>query len=148
MYILLSISFSVPRCSKPMWQSLFWITSLFMSSTSLSTPCAAGWLGPKFRLTFLMFLRSLNFFRLTPLLINQSLVIQWAHSPSKAGSIPAIGPSITCATSRLCSLSMHHYTSLRFWSSTSRLTCLCPAQRTAPLPYLLFSLRTGRGFTI
>jgi len=43
-----SASFSVARCSRPMCGSAFWITSPSSSSTSRSTPCAAGCCGPKF----------------------------------------------------------------------------------------------------
>src|SRR5579863_1070939 len=42
------MSFSVPRCSRPMCGSAFWITSPSISSTRRSTPCAAGCCGPKF----------------------------------------------------------------------------------------------------
>src|SRR5688572_389047 len=45
---LLSASFSVARCRRPMCGSAFWITSPSSSSTSRSTPCAAGCCGPKF----------------------------------------------------------------------------------------------------
>src|SRR5258705_13018126 len=43
-----SASFSVPRCSRPMCGSAFWMTSPSISSTRRSTPCAAGCCGPKF----------------------------------------------------------------------------------------------------
>src|SRR5882757_3669306 len=43
-----SASFSVPRWSRPMCGSAFWITSPSISSTRRSTPCAAGCCGPKF----------------------------------------------------------------------------------------------------
>ena len=48
MNVLLSASFSVARCSRPMCGSARWITSPASSSTSRSTPCAAGCCGPKF----------------------------------------------------------------------------------------------------
>ncbi len=44
-----SISFSVPRCSRPMCGSTRSTTSPSSSSTRRSTPCAAGCCGPKFR---------------------------------------------------------------------------------------------------
>src|SRR5688572_6866164 len=47
-----SASFSVARCSRPMCGSAFWMTSPSSSSTSLSTPCAAGCCGPKFSVKF------------------------------------------------------------------------------------------------
>src|SRR5688572_2773447 len=47
-----SASFSVARCSRPMCGSAFWITSPSISSTSRSTPCAAGCCGPKFSVKF------------------------------------------------------------------------------------------------
>src|SRR6185436_6560819 len=43
-----SASFSVPRWSRPMCGSAFWMTSPSISSTRRSTPCAAGCCGPKF----------------------------------------------------------------------------------------------------
>src|ERR1700754_3146163 len=43
-----SASFSVPRWSRPMCGSAFWMTSPSSSSTRRSTPCAAGCCGPKF----------------------------------------------------------------------------------------------------
>jgi hypothetical protein len=48
MYVRVSASFSVARCSSPMCGSARWITSPSSSSTSRSTPCAAGCCGPKF----------------------------------------------------------------------------------------------------
>src|SRR6185312_3471522 len=49
---LLSASFSVARCSSPTCGSAFWMTSPSSSSTSRSTPCAAGCCGPKFSVKF------------------------------------------------------------------------------------------------
>src|SRR5574343_731488 len=49
MKVLLSASFSVARCSRPMCGSARWTTSPSNSSTRRSTPCAAGCCGPKFR---------------------------------------------------------------------------------------------------
>src|SRR4249920_790813 len=43
-----SASFSVPRWSRPICGSAFWMTSPSISSTRRSTPCAAGCCGPKF----------------------------------------------------------------------------------------------------
>src|SRR6185295_10552915 len=43
-----SASFSVPRCSRPMCGSAFWMTSPSISSTRRNTPWAAGCCGPKF----------------------------------------------------------------------------------------------------
>src|SRR6188768_2138 len=43
-----SASFSVPRWSRPMCGSAFWMTSPSISSTRRNTPCAAGCCGPKF----------------------------------------------------------------------------------------------------
>ena len=48
MYVRVSASFSVARCSRPMCGSARWITSPSSSSTRRSTPCAAGCCGPKF----------------------------------------------------------------------------------------------------
>src|SRR6478736_4160434 len=45
---LLSASFSVPRCSRPMCGSALMMVSPSISSTRRSTPCAAGCCGPKF----------------------------------------------------------------------------------------------------
>ena len=47
-----SMSFSVPRCSRPMCGSLRSTCSPSSSSTSRSTPCAAGCCGPKFSVKF------------------------------------------------------------------------------------------------
>src|ERR1700750_1960910 len=47
MYVRVSASFSVARCSSPMCGSAFWMTSPSSSSTRRSTPCAAGCCGPK-----------------------------------------------------------------------------------------------------
>ena len=47
--VRVSASFSVARWSSPMCGSARWITSPSSSSTSRSTPCAAGCCGPKFR---------------------------------------------------------------------------------------------------
>src|SRR5881394_122323 len=47
-YVRVSASFSVARCRRPMCGSARWITSPSSSSTSRSTPCAAGCCGPKF----------------------------------------------------------------------------------------------------
>src|SRR6185503_19075785 len=52
MKVLCSASFSVARCSRPMCGSARWITSPSISSTSRSTPCAAGCWGPKFSVKF------------------------------------------------------------------------------------------------
>src|SRR6187397_1317533 len=57
-----SASFSVPRWSRPMCGSAFWMTSPSISSTRRNTPCAAGCCGPKFivklRISFIrLFLR-------------------------------------------------------------------------------------------
>src|SRR6185436_11978945 len=52
MKVLCSASFSVARCSRPMCGSAFWMTSPSSSSTSRSTPCAAGCCGPKFSVKF------------------------------------------------------------------------------------------------
>src|SRR5215207_10513250 len=46
-YVLYSISFSVPRCRSPICGSTRSTTSPSSSSTSRSTPCAAGCCGPK-----------------------------------------------------------------------------------------------------
>src|SRR3954462_12888668 len=43
-----SASFWVPRWSRPMCGSAFWMTSPSISSTRRSTPCASGCCGPKF----------------------------------------------------------------------------------------------------
>src|ERR1041384_8119483 len=55
-----SASFSVPRWSRPMCGSAFWMTSPSISSTRRSTPCAAGCCGPKFivklRISFMRYL--------------------------------------------------------------------------------------------
>src|SRR3954466_2516542 len=48
MKVLYSISFSVPRCSRPICGSTRSTTSPSSSSTRRSTPCAAGCCGPKF----------------------------------------------------------------------------------------------------
>src|SRR5574343_652231 len=48
MKVLLSASFSVPRCSRPMCGSARCTTSPSSSSTKRNTPCAAGCCGPKF----------------------------------------------------------------------------------------------------
>src|SRR5215831_7416802 len=45
--VLYSISFSVARCRRPICGSTRSITSPSSSSTSRSTPCAAGCCGPK-----------------------------------------------------------------------------------------------------
>src|SRR5574343_794835 len=49
MKVLLSASFSVARCSRPMCGSARWTSSPSNSSTRRSTPCAAGCCGLKFR---------------------------------------------------------------------------------------------------
>src|ERR1700726_3302862 len=41
------MSFSVPRCRRPIWGSTRSTTSPSSSSTSRNTPCAAGCCGPK-----------------------------------------------------------------------------------------------------
>src|ERR1700760_2049373 len=48
MYVLYSISFSVPRCSSPICGSARSTISPSSSRISRSTPCAAGCCGPKF----------------------------------------------------------------------------------------------------
>src|SRR3954466_15863479 len=48
MNVLCSASFSVARCNRPICGSARWMTSPSISSTSRSTPCAAGCCGPKF----------------------------------------------------------------------------------------------------
>src|SRR5512139_3500990 len=50
--VRVSASFSVARCSRPICGSARWITSPSSSSTSRSTPCAAGCCGPKFSVKF------------------------------------------------------------------------------------------------
>ena len=45
---LLSASFSVARCNRPMWVSIRSTTSPSISITKRRTPCAAGCCGPKF----------------------------------------------------------------------------------------------------
>src|SRR5579862_941053 len=47
MYVLYSISFSVPRCSSPICGSARSTTSPSISRISRNTPCAAGCCGPK-----------------------------------------------------------------------------------------------------
>src|SRR3990172_7593494 len=49
---LLSASFSVPRCSRPICGSARWMTSPSISSTRRSTPWAAGCWGPKLMVMF------------------------------------------------------------------------------------------------
>src|SRR5690606_2080888 len=53
-YVRVSASFSVARCSSPMCGSARCTISPSSSSTSRSTPCAAGCCGPKFSVQFLM----------------------------------------------------------------------------------------------
>lgn len=70
------------------------MTSLFISKISRKTPCAAGWFGPKFKLTFLMLVLLFSLRKLMPLFNisnNQYLVVPWAHYPLKGGSIPLTG---------------------------------------------------------
>src|SRR5690348_10642363 len=52
LYGLLSASFSVARCSRPMCGSALVMISPSISSTRRSTPCAAGCCGPKFMVRF------------------------------------------------------------------------------------------------
>src|SRR5579863_2401470 len=52
LYGLLSASFSVPRCSRPMCGSALVMISPSISSTRRSTPWAAGCCGPKFMVKF------------------------------------------------------------------------------------------------
>src|SRR6185295_17385639 len=66
MKVLCSASFSVARCSRPMWGSARWITSPSSSSTRRSTPCAAGCCGPKLRV-YLRISAILRFFRVVRL---------------------------------------------------------------------------------
>src|SRR5579863_7298079 len=52
LYGLLSASFSVPRCKRPMCGSALVMISPSISSTRRSTPWAAGCCGPKFMVKF------------------------------------------------------------------------------------------------
>src|SRR5579863_1281404 len=52
LYGLLSASFSVARCKRPMCGSALVMISPSISSTRRSTPCAAGCCGPKFMVKF------------------------------------------------------------------------------------------------
>lgn len=52
MYVLYSMSFSVPLCRRPMWGSDFLTSSPSSSRIKRNTPWAAGCCGPKLRITF------------------------------------------------------------------------------------------------
>ena len=95
-----SISFSVPRCSSPICGSTRSTTSPSSSSTSRSTPCAAGCCGPKLMVKFLTSASAIT----TLLLVARQHVVGTLPrvTDSRTGGIPA--PASPAHRRRACAL--------------------------------------------